>query len=628
MIEDDLKHTLDTMRAVPAVHNALTVLKEQLPKELYYHGAAHTDDVLSEVLRFALIDKVSPRELELLAIAAACHDIGFIKSPVMNEPLGAAHARAEMSKAGGYSEEEIALVERMILDTALVESGVGPKQIPSTNLSRYLLDADLSNFGRDDFFDKGELQRKELGVDQGVFRRNSLSLLNAHRWLTNAAMSLRQKKKEQNLSLLKSMVFSDGKTSGLGFDRLGFLAKLPTLLNSSLDTQKVLKIALGELKARLDATAATIFLLDEDGKTLTFWALQGSENHRLAGTEIPADMGIVGWVIQNQEALIIKDASTDPRFFSGIDKEGGFTTRSMVCAPLSVREHSKLGAVQVLNKLSGVFSQEDLEFVTQFSHQVALAIENAQLYEAVALRSKQLELVDSRKNELMSLLAAEFRDPVSMIGTSAELLGSGALNDGFMVEKTCLALSTGVQRLSKLIADFRNLSLASSSLPLVHRERCLMQSIIRQALGSFQSVLPQREISVAMECPESIGHVDGDFNLLVIAVGNLISNAIRFTPDRGNFVIKGSRVDGFVTVEVSDHGRGMSVQEAARVFDGLAELPLPHERAASSYEFNSRGLGLGLPATKNILQAHGTQLEVRTKTGDGCSFFFSLPVAQ
>jgi K+-sensing histidine kinase KdpD len=358
---------------------------------------------------------------------------------------------------------------------------------------------------------------------------------------------------------------------------------------------------------------------------LNFWAIQGQENHRLEGKKISADIGIVGWVIQNQEAVIIKDAAADPRFFSQIDEEGGFITRSMVCAPLSVREHSKIGAVQVLNKASGPFTTDDLDFVTQFSHQVALAIENAQLYEAVALRSKQLELVDSKKNELMGLLAAEFRDPVSMIGTSAELLGSGALNDGFMVEKTCNALSTGVQRLSKLIADFRNLSLASSLHLTIQRERCLVLSVVRQAVASFQSVLPLRGISITIECPESVGTVEGDMNLLVIAVGNLISNAIRFTPDNQSFVVKASKVDGFVTIEVTDQGRGMSHQEASRIFDGMPELPPTHEISASCYELNSRGLGLGLPAVKTILRAHDSNLEIRTSLGEGSSFFFSLP---
>jgi len=206
MIENQLKETVERMCALPAVKNALTVLKEQLPQGLYYHNAFHTDDVLSEALHFALVDGLAHRELELLAIAAACHDVGFIKSPVKNEPLGAAFARAEMSKAGGYSEEEISLVEQMILDTSLVESDGASRQIPSTKLSRYLLDADLSNFGRDDFFEKGELLQRELAMDQEAFQRNTLALLSAHTWLTDAAMSLRQSKKEQNLTRLKALV--------------------------------------------------------------------------------------------------------------------------------------------------------------------------------------------------------------------------------------------------------------------------------------------------------------------------------------------------------------------------------------------------------------------------------------
>ena len=208
MSEQEIVRVREEMAKHPIIAKTLAVLAEELPKELTYHALSHTEDVIAETIRFGVTDQLLPRQLELLAIAAACHDLGFVKSPVMNEPIGAAYAREQMERHGGYTAEEIGLVERMILDTALVDTGRGPRQIPSTDLSRYLLDADLSNFGRDDFIDKGELQRKELGQDQDIFRKNSYSLLNSHRWLTNAARSFRQKKKEQNLSMLKSMVLS------------------------------------------------------------------------------------------------------------------------------------------------------------------------------------------------------------------------------------------------------------------------------------------------------------------------------------------------------------------------------------------------------------------------------------
>jgi len=168
MSEQTITQACDEVRRHPIVSGTLALLARDLPKELSYHALPHTEDVISEAIRFAVTDNLAPREIELLAIAAACHDFGFVKSPVLNEPIGAAHAREQMERSGGYSSEEINLVERMILDTALVDTGNGPRQIPSTDLSRYLLDADLSNFGRDDFFDKGELQRKELGQDQDI----------------------------------------------------------------------------------------------------------------------------------------------------------------------------------------------------------------------------------------------------------------------------------------------------------------------------------------------------------------------------------------------------------------------------------------------------------------------------
>jgi hypothetical protein len=117
-----------------------------------------------------------------------------------------------MERQSGYSSEEILLVDRMILDTALVVTADGPCQIPSTRLSRYLLDADLSNLGRDDFFEKGELQRRELSQDEDRFRRNALALLQAHRWHTDAGQSLRQKKKEDNERSLREKIGAN--TSG------------------------------------------------------------------------------------------------------------------------------------------------------------------------------------------------------------------------------------------------------------------------------------------------------------------------------------------------------------------------------------------------------------------------------
>ena len=208
MDEEAIRQTQGTLRKHPIVGTALDLLARQLPGSLLYHALSHTEDVLDEAIRFGAIDHLSPRELELLAIAAACHDVGFVSTPIANEPLGAAFARERMEEDGGYSPQEIELVERMVLDTALVMTDGQLHQSPSTKLSGYLLDADLSNLGREDFFDKCDLLRREVGQEKDLFERNTLALLTAHRWHTDAGRALRQARKDLNTQTLQSMIRS------------------------------------------------------------------------------------------------------------------------------------------------------------------------------------------------------------------------------------------------------------------------------------------------------------------------------------------------------------------------------------------------------------------------------------
>lgn len=197
---------ITALKELPAVRAALDLLRAKLPSTLLYHAYSHTEDVLEEVIQLAITDNLPARHAELLAIAAAWHDVGFIWSSTNNEPLAAEAAKRYLSAAAGYSPDEIDLVLQMILDTALVTHGASYKQVPSHPLSRYLLDADLANFGRDDFFEKSELQRRELGEDAEPFREKTLALVQNHTWLTPAAITKWQAKKDANLRELERLV--------------------------------------------------------------------------------------------------------------------------------------------------------------------------------------------------------------------------------------------------------------------------------------------------------------------------------------------------------------------------------------------------------------------------------------
>ncbi len=198
-----LEEALRWARELPLVAQALSRLAKELSPELLYHCAAHTDDVLTEVLRFALHDGLSERDLELLAIAAAFHDLGFLEKPTDNEAVGAEMAVAAMSAHGGYALDEQQSVRAAILDTRVIMSPKGPRQISQTRLSNYLLDADVSNLGREDFFEKAELVRREIAQpDSRAFFEGLKIFLGAHDWYSPAARALRGEQKKKNIAAL------------------------------------------------------------------------------------------------------------------------------------------------------------------------------------------------------------------------------------------------------------------------------------------------------------------------------------------------------------------------------------------------------------------------------------------
>lgn len=127
------------------------------------------------------------------------HDIGFIERGQENEGLGAQFATSAMKLEGGFSAEEIELVSTMILDTQVRFSTTGVRQIPTTELSKYLCDADVSNLGRDDFFEKAEAVRLEIGAtDALVFGQGLKKFHASHIWYSPAAKELRQAQKDAN----------------------------------------------------------------------------------------------------------------------------------------------------------------------------------------------------------------------------------------------------------------------------------------------------------------------------------------------------------------------------------------------------------------------------------------------
>jgi PAS domain S-box-containing protein len=171
------------------------------------------------------------------------------------------------------------------------------------------------------------------------------------------------------------------------------LNRISQVITSSLNLQETLSIIADHAMWLLDVAAASVNLYDRQSNYLWFGAASGEGADFIRGKRLELGHGIVNWVIQNGEPLMVQDAAKDPRWYAEWDRQSGFTTRSILCVPLRSKGRT-IGAIEAINKTSGPFDREDLSLLTSMAASAAIAIENARLYEQA-----QNEIIERRRAE-------------------------------------------------------------------------------------------------------------------------------------------------------------------------------------------------------------------------------------
>jgi uncharacterized protein len=187
-----------------AVEYALNRLHNELPPELLYHNAMHTEgDVLPAAVRLAQLSNLPEPDLRLLEVAAAFHDLGQIRTVLGHEQIGA-EIMSDVLPRYGFSREDIERVTGMILATELPQTPLNTEQ-------QLLCDADLDSLGREDFFATSKALWHERAACRMVIPRQTwletqLRFLKDHRYFTPAARALRDEGKRRNIELLERLV--------------------------------------------------------------------------------------------------------------------------------------------------------------------------------------------------------------------------------------------------------------------------------------------------------------------------------------------------------------------------------------------------------------------------------------
>ena len=164
------------------------------------------------------------------------------------------------------------------------------------------------------------------------------------------------------------------------FQQLRTLMEMSALINSTLDSREIRKRAIEAATRLVDAETGSLLLVDQETGDLFFEVALGDKGDALKEIRLPKGQGIAGSVVESGQPIIIHDVQSDSRFFKVADEKSFFKTKSMLSVPVMTKERT-IGVLEAINKNEGLFDEDDKEGLCALANQVAVAVENANLYQ-------------------------------------------------------------------------------------------------------------------------------------------------------------------------------------------------------------------------------------------------------
>ncbi|MBI5030907.1 MAG: GAF domain-containing sensor histidine kinase [Chloroflexi bacterium] len=399
----------------------------------------------------------------------------------------------------------------------------------------------------------------------------------------------------------------------LANERLTALYESTQTITSTLELNQVLERLAQSTAHVMNVEACSIRMLDETGTRLKLVASHGlSENYLQQGLVLESE-DLLRRVLA-EETINIGDATQDARWAypSQAETEG---LHSILIAPL-IGKKDALGLVLAVSHQPYHFVDDDAKFLVAIGRQGGIAIENALAFEALAKNEES-------KSKFVRTVTHELRSPVSTIRSLLRTFAEGYLGELTDTQRdTIERILRRADFLQMLIDDLLDLA-AGKSDSLMHEANTHVQldAIIERVIKRLQ--IDAREKKIELTCL-SVRH---DQDAIVLAaeegmervLGNLVSNAIKYTPRGGRVFVSLSSGEGVARIDVSDSGIGIPEESFPYLFDEFY-------RAPNARALVKQGTGLGLAITKDIVTRYGGQMSVRSQLNAGTTFTVTFPI--
>ena len=245
---------------------------------------------------------------------------------------------------------------------------------------------------------------------------------------------------------------------------------------------------------------------------------------------------------------------------------------------------------------------------------------------------EKLQNLDQNKSKFISVAAHELKTPLTLIEGYASMMVDLVQNSEQAVMKNYLSgVNTGIQRLRDIIDDMIDVSLIDNQLLTLNIQPMWTTHLLNLVRNEFKKPIAERNQTLNVyDFDGSDLMIYGDSERLYQALQNVVSNAIKYTPDKGIITIDGRLLPGFIEITVKDTGIGISPENQSLIFDKFGQLGRTDLHSSGKTKFKGGGPGLGLSITRGIIEAHGGTIWVESTGYDevqlpGSIFHILLP---
>jgi len=238
---------------------------------------------------------------------------------------------------------------------------------------------------------------------------------------------------------------------------------------------------------------------------------------------------------------------------------------------------------------------------------------------ALRERAAALEAADRIKTDFVANMSYELRTPLTSIGGFTEMLAAGYAGKLSPTATDYVnAILEAVGRLSKLINDVLDLTTGDTRAAALERERVDLAGLCRTAVETARPRAEEKAQKLETQISDSAGFIFGDVRRLRESIEHVLNNAIAYTDRKGRVVLEADGDDDKAVIRISDNGSGISAKDLPRVFNRF-------DRVVEEGVRGEAALGLGLPLTRQFIEAHGGTVELESKKGKGTKVILTIP---